>query len=395
MKETSVFQKGSDKVSEQNTPKANLIKLAVDMAKRNYVVVRQTDNGPIQPPQRFTPAGFEFWAEKQRTLAKRVVVCYEAGPFGYVLARKLKKMQVECLVMAPIKLDERNRRVNTDKSDARQIAIRLDRYLAGNSDALHLVQPPTELQEQERAEARQYGQLLETRKTIRLQAKSLLLTQGYDLTGSWWKPRCWKKCQQQLPAWLVEMLEAWRGLLLTLDEQIDNCVLRLEQAAEKTLPAGLDSLPISFGKLTWELLRREVCDWNRFHNRRGPANMTGLCASESSTGEMRQQGPVSKYGNWRLRALLVEAAWRLVRSQPLYKPVVYWWKRVLGHPQAGRGARKKAIVALARRLMVDLWRLATGQTSAAKLGLLLQGRSSDRALSKQSAVLLGTALQQR
>jgi transposase len=78
---------------------------------------------------------------------------------------------------------------------------------------------------------------------------------------------------------------------------------------------------------------------------------------------------VTKHGNRRLRAMLVECAWRLVRFQPQYPPVQ---KRlgVLGKGARATGAqRKKAIVAVARQLAVDLWRLHTGRAKAAQLGL--------------------------
>ena len=87
----------------------------------------------------------------------------------------------------------------------------------------------------------------------------------------------------------------------------------------------------------------------------------------------RVQGSVTKHGNPRLRAALVECAWRLVRFQPHYPPVK---KRlhILARDAAATGAaRKKAIVAVARHLAVDLWRLLTGQCSAEKLGLRANG----------------------
>ncbi len=85
---------------------------------------------------------------------------------------------------------------------------------------------------------------------------------------------------------------------------------------------------------------------------------------------------MTKHGNPRLRAALVETAWRLVRFQPTYKPVVKW-RKILAKGGASRtgvlatgAARKKAIVAVARQLAVDLWRLRTGQLQPADLGLV-------------------------
>ena len=81
------------------------------------------------------------------------------------------------------------------------------------------------------------------------------------------------------------------------------------------------------------------------------------------------QSCVTKHGNPRLRAALVELAWRLVRFQPNYKPIIKW-RRTIGHGALATGAaRKKAIVAVARQLAVDLWRVRTGRCTAAQLGL--------------------------
>lgn len=77
---------------------------------------------------------------------------------------------------------------------------------------------------------------------------------------------------------------------------------------------------------------------------------------------------MTKHGNPRLRAALVELAWRLVRFQPHYQPVIKWRKVLAKGALATGAARKKAIVAVARQLAVDLWRIRTGRLSAEKLG---------------------------
>ena len=152
-----------------------------------------------------------------------------------------------------------------------------------------------------------------------------------------------------------------RPVLRVLDEQIAALSKELEAAAPPDLPRGL-------GKLTTVTLSREVCDWSRFRNRRQVASYTGLCPGEHSSGDKRVQGPVTKHGNPRLRASLVELAWRLVRFQPTYPPVRERLPVLAKGARATGAQRKKAIVAVARHLAVDLWRLHTGQCSAEKLG---------------------------
>ena len=135
----------------------------------------------------------------------------------------------------------------------------------------------------------------------------------------------------------------------------------LQQAAPPTLPLGL-------GPLTWELITREVGDWHRFHNRRQVASYTGLCPSEHSSGQSRLQGSINRHGNPRLRHLLIEAVWRLLKFQPQYRAIAKWLPALTALRISG-ARKKKILVAIARQLAVDLWRIATGRTTAAALGL--------------------------
>jgi transposase len=97
-------------------------------------------------------------------------------------------------------------------------------------------------------------------------------------------------------------------------------------------------------------------------------NYCGLCPSESTTSDDRRLGPITKHGNPRLRCLLVELAWRVVRYQPGYGGLAKW-REILTGPKTSGARKKKAIVALARQLAVDLWRVATGRRTLEELGL--------------------------
>jgi transposase len=121
--------------------------------------------------------------------------------------------------------------------------------------------------------------------------------------------------------------------------------------------------------MTSVIIDREIGDWRRFNNRRQIASYTGLCPGEYSSGHTHLQSCVTKHGNPRLRAALVELAWRLVRFQPNYKRVRKWKARLSKGALTTGGARKKAIVALARQLAVDLWRIRTGRLTEEQLGL--------------------------
>src|ERR1700760_386065 len=96
------------------TSNVGIIKIAIDMHLKSYRVVRQLDHSAPQPAQRFTPDKFLPWLRKQIAQAERVVVCYEAGCFGYEPARRMQKLGAEVLVIAPQDWDEQGKRQVND-----------------------------------------------------------------------------------------------------------------------------------------------------------------------------------------------------------------------------------------------------------------------------------------
>lgn len=336
------------------------IKLGIDVHADSYRVVRQIDSATPQPAQKLTPAEFVRFARKQVSLAEEVHTCYEAGPFGYGLHRELLKMGIRNVVVRPQNWDELGRRVKTDKTDALALVQRLDRYVQGNRKALAVVTVPTLEQEQARAQSRHREQLQKDRQTHEAQGRSLMLYQGCRVRGQWWKERAWQQLQPKLPAWMSPILENLRRLILTADE--------LLKAVDRQIEARAPEQPKGFGRWTTQVIGREVLDWHRFNNRRQVASLTGMCPGVRASGLQSISGSINKHGNPRLRRALVELAWRVVRYQPRYGPVVRW-RPVLAQTQ-NRGARKKAIVAIGRRLAVDLWRMHTDRCTAQALNLI-------------------------
>lgn len=114
--------------AEQAASKAyQTIKLGLDVHADTIVVVGILDHSAPQPAQKFTPAKFLPWVQTQLVLAQSVHSCYEAGPFGYVLHRERVRLGVANVLVQPVCLDEHHKGVNHDKTDARQLALRLDR----------------------------------------------------------------------------------------------------------------------------------------------------------------------------------------------------------------------------------------------------------------------------
>jgi transposase len=336
------------------------IKLGIDVHQDFYVVVTQEGGSNPKPPQRFAKEAFLHWAAKLSASGATVHAVYEACGFGFGLQRKLTALSIHCYVVCPQKLDEQNKRIKTDGLDAKALCLKLDRFVQGNRDALAIVRVPSEEEERSRAIHRQREQLVKVRKQIEAQGRSLMVNHGLEPVQWWWKERAFSKLP--VPAWMKELLGNTQPILMALQQKIAALTLHLQSAASAEQPRGL-------GKMTSVVIDREIGDWHRFNNRRQIASYTGLCPGEYSSGNTRLQRCVTKHGNPRLRAALVELAWRMIRFQPNYRAVRKWKARLRKGQLTTGAARKKAIVALARQLAVDLWRIRTSRLTPAQLGL--------------------------
>lgn len=335
--------------------KAEVYKVGLDVHARDVVACVQIDGAVPQRPQKMTAGELVKLVQGLVAAGRRVYVCQESGPCGFGLHRKLEAAGASSYVVVAEVLGK----VKTDGLDATALTDKLDRYVRGNPKAFTVLTVPTVEAEDLRVEGRLRDQLKRSRHEWEARGRSLLLFKGHHVTGAWWTERRWKEIQPTLPAWLVEQLEIMRKVLGELDAQEKACRAELEKTAPKKLPKAV-------GALTWVLLAREICDWGRFKNRRQVSSFTGLCPSVHQSGGRRRDGCINRYGNPRVRALLLELVWRLARWQPDYPPV-----RALVAGIARGAARRKCAVAAARRLAVDLWRLATGQTTPEQLKLIV------------------------
>jgi transposase len=219
-----------------------LIKLGVDVHWREYVVARQIDGIAPQPAQCFSPEAFIAWVAKQAQLADEVHCCYEAGPFGFVLHRHLVRLGVKSLVVRPRNWDEYGQKVKTDRRDARALASCLDRYVAGNTEALTVVRVPTETEERSRSLSRQREQLLEHRKRFAAQGLSCARYYGHDLPEEWWRAKKFEMLRPELPEFLLTLLESLQQITLVVHQQLELLTAGLESAQAQELPTGLGAL---------------------------------------------------------------------------------------------------------------------------------------------------------
>ena len=290
----------------------------------------------------------------------------EACGFGPYLHRELLKLGAYSIIVAPKKLDAKRK---TDKSDANNLAQELwDFQYNGNKKRFKVVRDLTDPQRERRAISRQHQQLQKNRNMLSGNGRGLMHEHGfYDVPEGWWGARKWIKLKaalEQYNPWLVEMLAPIQNCIQTLHKRIHQLnEMAKEGRSEDPLAKGL-------GDFSFAVVENEIADWYRFTNRKQVSSFTGLCPSENSSGPNQRFGSIDRRGNKRIRKQLVEAVWRLHMWNP-------GWRGFKKFPYVfGKGVkvsaavRKKAVVACARMLMVDLWRLNTGQTTLGNLGLI-------------------------
>ena len=137
---------------------------------------------------------------------------------------------------------------------------------------------------------------------------------------------------------------------------------RLQEMVQLVLPVGV-------GTLSWIILEHELRGWDRFGNRRQIASYTGLCPGVHRSDQRGREGHINRCGNATVRYILIEMSWRLLRWQPQYPPIQKLRRGLLS-----KRAKRRIIVAVARRLAIDLWRWSTGRANAQELGLRLEQR---------------------
>jgi transposase len=353
----------AEQASNKNAPKgakAKEIFLGIDAHLKSNQVARKIDNTAIGAVQNLSFEELLLFAHKQLSLAEKVYAVYEAGPLGYVLYRRLKDLGLEAYVSAPECLEQGRRKFN--KLDARKLCSRLYSYVQGDRQMMRVVRVPSEQEEQWRAQSRQYDQLVAQRRAISAQGRSLTLSQGFSsMCDGWWRPKAYQQWSKVLPDWIKSQLEVLRPSLELLDQQIVQRKKELIQSNHEVLPKG-------FGAQTMVQMDREIGDWNRFSNRRKVACFFGFVPREYSTGSTQRLGSITKVGSGRLRAKSIELVWRLPRFQPNYGPILQWGQSLCS---SSKVLKKKAAVAVARRVVIDIWRLRTGRKSPQELGLVL------------------------
>jgi transposase len=303
------------------------------------------------------------WAKQRLKLAAdcEVLSCYEAGRDGFHLHRWLEAQGIKNLVVdsSSIEVDRRARRAKTDRVDGLKLLELLMGYWR-EAKKLAVVRVPSEQQEDERRVHRERGRLEKEVTAHRNRIRGLLFAQGVrvnSIGGRGWAQRVQK---MELGEYLKAELEREGARLALVQTQLKT----LESSRAKRL-ADKQSKDVAIG-LVKQLLRlyavginsawvlvKEFFAWREFRNRRELGALSGLVPTPYNSGnQVREQG-ISKAGNRRVRALLIELAWQWLRHQP-QSALAQWFNARFA--AGGSRTRRIGIVALARKLLVALWR---------------------------------------
>jgi transposase len=365
---TATTRKGRDiTVQEQ------ILYVALELGKAKWKVGSTIGMG--QKPREVTIRGGdreglkqEIERAKQRFKLSRlapVVSCYEAGADGFWLHRFLLHIGVNNHVVdsSSIEVNRRRRRAKTDRLDVRKLLVMLIRYRWGENKVWSVVHAPSAQEEDGRQLHRELMNLKTERTRQINRIKGLLTSQGILLP----------KCSKGFVPWLKEV-RLWDGsplgsgmvehltheyerlelirfqikqLLAEREHRVRNSKEPSVQKVRKLMSlrgVGLDS--------AW-LYTMELFGWRKIRNRRELGALSGLVPTPYQSGESFKEQGISKHGIRYVRAYAIELAWNWLRLQPKSDLSLWYTKRFAF---GGRRMRKIGIVALARKLLIALWR---------------------------------------
>lgn len=367
-------------LEKEYTPKRALY-LAFELGKEKWTLGFSIGLG--QNPRRRVIDGGDLQAlRKEIKLAKKrfglpeeapVKSCYEAGREGFWLHRHLLATSIENLVVdsASIEVNRRARRAKTDKLDVEKLLTMLMRYHCGEKRVWSVVHVPSVEAEDKRHLHRQLSTLKVDRTRHICRIKGLLASQGVsmpvgaDFLTRLETVRLWD--DSPLPAGLRTRLEREYAALGSVKQQIKEVVAERAEKICKSTDVSEEKVRQllklrGIGENSSWLFVMEFFGWRKFRNRREVGDLAGLTPTHyQSGGDSREQG-ISKAGNRLVRAMAIEIAWCWVRYQP-DSALTRWYQERFG--SGGKRMRKVGIVAVARKLLVALWRyLETGEIPA-------------------------------
>ncbi len=305
-------------------------------------------------------------AEKAGHRIERIVVAFEAGRDGFWLARWLKARSIEAYVIhaASVAVSREHRRAKTDRLDSELLKRAFLGWLRGERDHCKMVAIPSIMDEDAKRPNRERESLIGEQSRIVNRMKAALIRLG--IRG--FNPKL-KRAAGRLdglhtpegepipPNTLAELRRDMERRRL-----VSNQIRRIEQARLQRLEQEPDDGPhamvrllarvIGVGIETADMLVREVLSRN-MRDRRAVARYAGLTGSPDESGRKCREKGLARSGNARVRRGMIQLAWRLLMFQK-NSALAQWFR---ARTENARGTRKTMIVALARKLLIALWRL--------------------------------------
>ena len=348
-----------------------VLDVAFELGKKQWKLAMTSGFG-VAPVLQTVPSG--DWAAVERAwrvgrqrlglpATSRIVSCYEAGREGFWIHRALVARAVDNRVVdsSSIEVNRRARRAKTDRIDALKLVTMLVRVCLGEPQVWREVRVPSFEVEAARHVSRERQALTAERTRLINQLRSWLATLGTVLPRrqpeGWWETvRDWAGVA--LPATVQARLARASQRIALLTEHL--AALDLQQAAViQAAPAESAAQRLvqlkGIAVTSASILLAEGLTWRQFENRRQIGGLLGFAPTPHASGDTTREQGISRAGNDRLQSVMVQLAWSWVHWQKT-SALTQWYQARFG---TGARARKVGIVALARKLLIALWRWAT------------------------------------
>jgi len=293
-----------------------------------------------------------------------VVVCFEAGRDGHWIYRWLSAEGFKVLEIdsSSIETPRGRKHVKTDRIDVEKLLDLLMRYCLGFRKAFRIVRVPSEEAEAGQRLHREDEWLIRQRGRVSNRLKGLLVTQGITEVPL---KRGFKDWLEEAQTWNgSDLSDALKIEISRLYEQYQMMNAQIAEVEQAYLQELLSDTAVAnkrrqlerlkcIGPKTSRILSAEVFSWRVFSNGKQVGAMSGLTPTPSQSGDMQREQGISKAGNRRVRRVMIELAWFWLRWQP-ESHLSQWFNQRFAH--GGKRMRRIGIVALARKLLIALWR---------------------------------------